>query len=134
MTVLLAGCGAAAGALLRYAITLWGGRHLQSYFPFSTLFINLSGAFILGLLFALKLPVFVYALVALALIFAHYRHSYSQNTPFLIFGGLLADCLPHGLLVRYPAAGVSHNLAAFAVNHLVRVVFISLLACRKGWG
>lgn len=63
MTVLLAGCGAAAGALLRYAITLWGGRHLQSNFPFSTLFINLSGAFILGLLFALKLPVFVYALV-----------------------------------------------------------------------
>lgn len=31
--------------------------------PFSTLFIHLSGAFILGLLFALKLPVFVYALV-----------------------------------------------------------------------
>lgn len=63
MTILLAGCGAAVGALLRYAITLWGGSHIQSNFPFSTLFINLTGALVLGLVFSLKLSAFVYALV-----------------------------------------------------------------------
>lgn len=60
-TVILAGLGAIFGACGRYAITNYGKAHWSKVFPWATLLINLSGAFLLGFLYALKAPVFVYA-------------------------------------------------------------------------
>lgn len=59
--IITAGCGAIFGAIARYAITNYGKKNWSAKFPYATLLINLSGAFLLGLLFALQLPVFVYA-------------------------------------------------------------------------
>lgn len=43
----------ALGALARYFIGWWAARRTQTIFPWSTLFINVSGAFLIGLLFGL---------------------------------------------------------------------------------
>lgn len=61
--VFTAGLGAIFGAIARYAITNYGKKNWAANFPYATLLINLTGAFLLGLVFALKLPVFVYAFV-----------------------------------------------------------------------
>lgn len=55
--------------MLRYAITNYGKKHWEwigkkfSNLPIPTLFINLTGAFILGFVFGIKANVFVYAIV-----------------------------------------------------------------------
>lgn len=69
MNLLLAGIGASIGAMIRYAITNYGKKHWEwigkkfSNLPIPTLFINLTGAFILGFVFGIKANVFVYAVV-----------------------------------------------------------------------
>lgn len=63
MEIVTAGLGAIFGAVIRYAITSYGKKNWPKSFPYATLLINLSGAFLLGLIFALSLPVFVYAFV-----------------------------------------------------------------------
>lgn len=69
MNFLLAGIGASIGAMLRYAITNYGKKHWEwigtkfSNLPTPTLFINLTGAFILGFVFGIKTNVFIYAIV-----------------------------------------------------------------------
>ena len=47
-TVLLISLGAVLGANLRYWFGLWAGQRWGTLFPFATLFINLTGSFILG--------------------------------------------------------------------------------------
>lgn len=66
---MLAGIGASIGAMIRYAITNYGKKHWEwfgkkfSNLPIPTLFINLTGAFILGFVFEIKANVLVYAIV-----------------------------------------------------------------------
>ncbi len=49
MTWLLVGSGGVIGALIRYALSKWIGERLIVSFPFATLFINVSGSFLLGM-------------------------------------------------------------------------------------
>lgn len=62
MIVLAVGLGAAIGACLRYLITTYFKQHFMALFPLATLIINLSGAFILGLVFRFC-PPSVYAVL-----------------------------------------------------------------------
>lgn len=57
------GFGASLGAVARYGLTCYGKKHWMkgTAFPWPTLVINLAGAFLLGLTFALQLPAVVYA-------------------------------------------------------------------------
>jgi CrcB protein len=50
--LLLVGLGGFAGAIARRVVDLWVSDRAGSAFPFGTLVINLSGAFLLGLLYA----------------------------------------------------------------------------------
>ncbi len=52
MDLLLVGIGGFAGAIARRVVDLWVSDRAGSAFPFGTLVINLSGAFLLGLLAA----------------------------------------------------------------------------------
>ncbi len=45
--------GGAIGSILRYSISSWVGRLVSSGFPWGTLTINLSGSFIIGLLWGI---------------------------------------------------------------------------------
>lgn len=55
MTWILIAVGGAAGAVSRYAVDTWVAERYGAAFPFGTLLINISGSFVLGLLFALAM-------------------------------------------------------------------------------
>lgn len=50
MKFLLAGMGGIAGSLTRYSLGQYIQKHLGKYFPAGTIIINVTGAFVLGLL------------------------------------------------------------------------------------
>ncbi len=82
MVVVTAGVGAIFGAIVRYAITNYGKAHWSRNFPYATLLINLTGAFILGFLFTLKLPIFPYAFLATGILGGYTTFS-TLNTELL---------------------------------------------------
>ena len=53
MTVILVGVGGFFGAVARYLVDGWVAERTGATFPWGTLVVNLSGAFLLGLLFSL---------------------------------------------------------------------------------
>jgi CrcB protein len=54
MTLLLVGAGGFLGAISRYLVDGWVAAATGGGFPWGTLVVNLSGSFVLGLLFALS--------------------------------------------------------------------------------
>ncbi|MDR3308442.1 MAG: fluoride efflux transporter CrcB [Tannerella sp.] len=50
--LLLVGLGGGAGSMLRYASSLLAGKMQHTTFPVGTLFVNIAGCFILGLVVA----------------------------------------------------------------------------------
>ncbi|MBU7007800.1 fluoride efflux transporter CrcB [Phosphitispora fastidiosa] len=51
MEYLYIGIGGFFGAMTRYGLSKWVGRHWSGKFPVATFWINITGSFILGLLF-----------------------------------------------------------------------------------
>ncbi|MBN9653351.1 fluoride efflux transporter CrcB [Halobacillus sp. GSS1] len=58
LKLFLVGAGGFIGAVLRYGISQWIGKRTASTLPVATLFVNLLGSFILGLLTGLNLSTF----------------------------------------------------------------------------
>ena len=52
-TMLMIALGAAAGANLRYELSLWAARQWGASFPYGTLLINVSGSFAIGVVMVL---------------------------------------------------------------------------------
>ena len=52
-TMLMIALGAAAGANLRYALSLWAARQWGVAFPYGTLLINVAGSFAIGVVMIL---------------------------------------------------------------------------------
>jgi CrcB protein len=55
VTLVLVGVGGFLGAVSRYLVDGWVSNLTGATFPFGTLLINLSGSFVLGVLFALSM-------------------------------------------------------------------------------
>jgi CrcB protein len=55
MTLVLIAVGAAAGALSRYLLAGWVQELFPSRFPWGTFVVNISGSFLLGLVFVLAI-------------------------------------------------------------------------------
>lgn len=55
MTYVLIAIGGAGGAVARFALDTWVSSRIAGAFPWGTLLINVSGSFVLGLLFALTI-------------------------------------------------------------------------------
>jgi CrcB protein len=72
MKLVFVACGGAAGALLRYGITSAMAAGWTSRFPQGTLLVNISGSFLVGLLWGISL-----------------RQNYSPEMTALIFPGFL---------------------------------------------
>ncbi len=53
--IMLVGIGGFAGSVARYGVKIITDRYLPVSFPFATFFINISGAFIIGLLYGMLL-------------------------------------------------------------------------------
>ncbi|WDZ78020.1 fluoride efflux transporter CrcB [Ensifer adhaerens] len=48
--LLLVGAGGAVGSILRYLVGLWAIRRLGAGFPWGTLWVNVTGSFLIGVL------------------------------------------------------------------------------------
>lgn len=59
INLLIVGIGGFAGAILRYAITLWVEHRWGKSFPMGTFIINVSGSFLIGLLMPLFMEKFI---------------------------------------------------------------------------
>jgi len=55
MTLLLIGAGGFLGAISRYLVDGWVSELSRGSFPWGTLVVNLTGSFVLGILFALSM-------------------------------------------------------------------------------
>lgn len=55
MVFVLIALGGAAGSVTRYAVDTWVSERAASAFPWGTFVVNLSGSFLLGVLFALAI-------------------------------------------------------------------------------
>jgi CrcB protein len=53
--LLLVALGGAFGSVLRYASAAWVNRFAQSSFPYGTLFVNIVGSFLIGLIMVVLL-------------------------------------------------------------------------------
>jgi fluoride exporter len=53
MQYVAVGLGAVLGANLRFVVGLWAADHLGADFPYGTLIVNVSGAFVIGVFLAL---------------------------------------------------------------------------------
>jgi fluoride exporter len=70
--LLLIAAGGAGGALLRYAVSSLTYRYVDADFPWGTLIVNLSGCYMIGLLWGFS-----------------ERTPFSANTNLLVFTGIL---------------------------------------------
>ncbi len=52
--ILAVSIGGALGSVLRYQAGVFSAKHFQTNFPLSTLLINISGCFLVGIFFALN--------------------------------------------------------------------------------
>jgi fluoride exporter len=51
--LLFVGIGGGLGSMLRYALSLFIGRHVPVAFPLGTFLVNISGCFLIGVLYSL---------------------------------------------------------------------------------
>lgn len=96
MTLVLVGVGGFLGAVSRYLVDGWVSNLSGATFPFGTLLINVSGSFVLGVLFALSIeraviPPAIRAPVLIGFIGAYTTFStLTLETWRLVEGGSLA--------------------------------------------
>jgi CrcB protein len=99
--------GAILGANARYFIGLWAGSHFGTDFPYGTLFVNLTGSFVLGFLAAtttgrLNIPADVRLLLGVGFLGSYTTFSsYSVESLILLqqgnFGTALLSILGNNL-------------------------------------
>ncbi|WP_449539244.1 fluoride efflux transporter CrcB [Ferdinandcohnia sp. Marseille-Q9671] len=67
--IILVGVGGAVGAASRYIAGIWIGKRMKGDFPYPTLFINILGSFLLGILVGVKqmnhIPEWVWLLIGI---------------------------------------------------------------------
>ncbi len=73
MNSLLVGIGGGIGAVLRYSFSIFTNHFFHSYFFLATLFVNLSGCFIIGILWGVS----------------EKKEIFNNNVKLFIFTGIL---------------------------------------------
>lgn len=106
--------GGAGGALLRYAVSGWTHRFVDSTFPWGTLVVNLSGCFCIGFLWALAERARLAPGVALFL----FTGTLGAYTTFSTYGlesiNLLRDGAVGAALLNILASNVAGLVAVYA--------------------
>lgn len=79
MSIIFAGLGASIGALIRFWLTQFEHKFIQREFPVATFFINVTGAFLLGLLFSLAPAKGLYTLLGTGILGGYTTFSTFMN-------------------------------------------------------
>ncbi|MBV8031947.1 MAG: fluoride efflux transporter CrcB [Betaproteobacteria bacterium] len=122
-TLLAVAIGGAAGSVARFVVGVWSTRALGDGFPWGTLFINVSGSFLIGLfveLFALHWdapqPMRVFLAVGIC-------GGYTTFSTFSLDTYVLIERGQYGFAATYVAASVIGSIAALVgALHLLRAV------------
>ena len=107
--------GGATGSLVRYLITLAANSQFGDRFPFGTLFINLTGSFLIGLL----------------LVTFDRRELLHPNLRPLVITGLLGGFTTFSAF-EWETLSLGRTSPPLAVLYCVSSVFAGLLACWLG--
>jgi fluoride exporter len=121
--LLLVGLGGFAGAVLRWAVDGWISERNPTAFPFGTLFINLTGSFVLGVLFALVVERDVLPADIRLPLMVGFLGAYTTFSTFMLESWRLVETGAYGLaaanLVGSVALGLVAVVAGLAVGRFV---------------
>ena len=119
MTLVLIGAGGFFGAITRYLVDGWVATSTGGSFPWGTLVVNVTGSFVLGLLFAASverglLPAAIRAPVLIGFIGA-----YTTFSTFMVDADVLAKDGHVGTALVYLVASLVTGLAAVTTGVLL---------------
>jgi CrcB protein len=121
--LLLVGLGGFGGAVLRWAVDGWISERNPTAFPLGTLFINLTGSFVLGVLFALVVERNVLPADIRLPLMVGFLGAYTTFSTFMLESWRLVETGAYGLaaanLVGSVALGLVAVVAGLAVGRLV---------------
>ena len=119
MAILLVGIGGFFGAIARYLVDTWVTDRIGATFPWGTLMVNLSGAFILGLLFALSIERGVLPPGIRAPIFVGFIGAYTTFSTLALESWRLIEQGSYALGIANLAGSVALGLVAVVAGLLL---------------
>jgi fluoride exporter len=123
MTLVLIAAGGAAGAVARYLVDGWIGASTRGTVPWGTLLVNLSGSFVLGVVFGLAIERNVLPAEIRAPVMTGFIASYTTFSTLMLESVRLWHDDLIGIALAYLVASVVLGLVALVAGLAVaRVV------------
>lgn len=114
--IFLVGIGGAIGAILRYMLYLVSAKFYHHSFPLITLFINLTGCFLMGIIMTLILE----------------KECFNNSLRLLICVGILGGYTTLGGLTYEIIYMFEHNKIILGLFYTTVSITFSILACGLG--
>ena len=114
-SLLLVGAGGAAGSMARYGISYAVSKYIIHPFPVATFVINISGAFIIGLLFGL-----------------FGRHQMQESGYLLLASGFCGGFTTFSTFALENVSLLEKGLSLTAILYTGLSLIIGLLCCKMG--
>jgi CrcB protein len=116
MTFVLVGLGGFAGAISRYVVDGWVTDRTGGTFPWGTLAVNASGAFLLGLLFAMTTERAVLPAEIRGPLMIGYLGAYTTFSTYLLESWRLIEGGAWGLAALNLAGSVAVGVVALVIG------------------
>jgi CrcB protein len=116
MTFVLVGLGGFAGAISRYVVDGWVTDRTGGTFPWGTLAVNASGAFLLGLLFAMTTERAVLPAEVRGPLMIGYLGAYTTFSTYLLESWRLIEGGAWGLAALNLAGSVAVGVVALVIG------------------
>lgn len=114
-SLLLVGAGGAAGSMARYGVSYAVSKYIIHPFPVATFVINISGAFIIGLLFGLL-----------------GRHQMQESGYLLLASGFCGGFTTFSTFALENVSLLEKGLSLTAILYTGLSLIIGLLCCKMG--
>lgn len=113
--IMLVGIGGFAGSVARYGVKIVTDKYLPATFPYATFFINLSGAFIIGLLYGLLV-----------------RNQVSDGTWMIMATGFCGAFTTFSTFALENNVLISQKQSSTALVYTLLSLVLGLLLCKLG--
>jgi CrcB protein len=116
VTLVLIAIGGAFGSVLRYLVDGWVLDRVGAGFPFGTLVVNLTGAFVLGLLAALTIDRYVLPAEIRAPVLIGFIGAYTTFSTYMLESWGLVEGGSYGAAIANLGGSVMVGLVAVAAG------------------
>lgn len=116
--LLLIALGGASGSLTRFHLGKWINDHYMRYFPIGTFLINVTGAFLMGIVMTC-----VHSTAWLAFLADGFLGAYTTFSTFQYEGFSLWADGEHRLAIRYYLSSLALGLIGFALGVWIGTLF-----------